>query len=138
MSSITNFGPLKAKLLCYGGTSVCCPDYDEDLPKIMERGVLMQGLPSKLMVGEPNQCHANACNLYESNLAAGIDVRIWTGYAISSDGIWRQHSWLKHYYTSRNGRKLEELVETTKRRLLYFGFELTPEEADEFCYNNYY
>src|SRR5258708_7764341 len=43
------------------------------------------------------------------------------GYALSKDGLWRQHSWL---VTPEGG-----LVETTVRRAAYFGAVLAPEEV---------
>lgn len=51
-----------------------------------------------------------------------------TGWALTNDdGIWRQHSWVKE-----SGR----IIETTAERDLYFGFELTPEEAKTFAAEN--
>jgi hypothetical protein len=51
-------------------------------------------------------------------------TRIVTGYALSSDGLWRQHSWAM----AGDGG----VVETTEERLLYFGYELTAAEAEIF------
>ena len=47
-----------------------------------------------------------------------------TGYALSDDGLWRQHSWL----IAKPGRRWT-VIETTCRRLLYYGVVLTEEEA---------
>jgi hypothetical protein len=70
----------------------------------------------------PSMCHGNALGLW---LASGGGVRVATGYALSDDGLWRQHSW-----ALVDGR----LVETTPcPRLRYFGFELSHAEAEEFA-----
>jgi len=42
---------------------------------------------------------------------------------LSPDGLWRQHSW------ATEGKKI---LETTKARSQYFGYLLTPAEAEEF------
>ena len=42
------------------------------------------------------------------------------GYALSGDGLWREHSWLLAD---------KAVVETTESRLLYHGFVRTDDEA---------
>ncbi len=51
-----------------------------------------------------------------------------TGYALSRDGVWRQHSWC---YTD-NG----VVVETTEKRVQYFGYVMTEDECDQFLFEN--
>jgi hypothetical protein len=44
-------------------------------------------------------------------------IRIAFGYALAPDGLWRQHSW---GVDAEDGR----IVETTVRRVCYYGFVL--------------
>lgn len=128
-----DFKRLHDILLSIGGYETCFPAIEEDMTKILERGYYRKGT-SKLMRGQPSQCHANACNLWEQN--QDKDVVICTGYALSQDGMWRQHSWLLHRYQTKTQHR-EQVIETTVKRVAYFGFEMTREEAIEFCNCNY-
>lgn len=87
-----------------------------------------------MMVGKPSQCHRNSCELWMNNRKQ-FQVNIATGYALSSDGLWRQHTWLIHRYQTRTQSRMR-LIETTEKRLGYFGFEMTAEEAMAFCSSN--
>lgn len=116
--------PLKAKLLALGGHAVILPAIEEDLAKILKRGKLTTG-KSLMRRGDASRCHANVANLWESN---GGRLKICTGYALSYDGAWRQHTW---------GLWEGKIVETTQKRIAYFGFRLFREEAREFAWNNY-
>lgn len=120
---------LHHKLLSFGGSETCFPIIEEDLTQILERGQLWFGDKIKMMKGEPSQCHANACELYQNNKKTH-EIAIATGYALSADGLWRQHSWL----VKRNVRSIN-IIETTAKRVLYFGFVMTECEAEEFCQN---
>lgn len=113
--------PLKKILLEIGGWSVCI-HHEPDLPKILTRGRKFPG-KSRTVRGEDSQCHSNVGNLYENNK----NFQICTGYGLTRDGMWRQHSW---------GLVQNTVIETTEKRIAYFGFVLTEEEAGEFCYWN--
>ena len=121
-------------LLHIGGTETVFPDMEEDMHNILCGGTLYAGKNAKLMKGRPSQCHANACELWLANRADN-DVSIATGYALSADGYWRQHSWLVHRYKTNTQRR-ERIIETTEKRLAYFGFEMDEGESKEFCENN--
>ena len=54
-------------------------------------------------------------------------VAIATGYALSDDGLWRQHTW---------GILRDGILETTEARIEYFGLLLQGERADEFAASN--
>lgn len=124
------FLALNKTLLSFGGHMVIFPDIEEDAKAILSRGYLRNG-QSKMMVGRPSQCHANTADLWEQN-KKDRDVSVCTGYALSQDGLWRQHSWLLHRYaTSCQSR--ERVIETTVKRLAYFGFEMTQQEAALFA-----
>lgn len=119
------------KLLSFGGYEACVPYRDEDVQSILERGQLWYGDHMTLMKGTPSQCHRNSCNLWAQNCADN-EVAIATGYALTNDGMWRQHSWLLH----RKSRSVR-VIETTTKRIAYFGFVMTDEEAEQFCSENF-
>ena len=114
---------LKLKLLNIGGFSAMVNANDPDLPKMVQHG---RRFPAKsiTMRGEPCRCHSNVAFLWEANMKK---VNICTGYALSKDGIWRCHSW--GWHGSRT-------IETTVKRVAYYGFILTNEEASEFFEQN--
>lgn len=108
--------PLKARLLAYGGHAVILHHHEPDLDKIMDRGVIADGANAMLILGEPRACHDNSLKL-----ALGYPkITLCTGYALSADGLWRQHSWCRDDW---------RLVETTESRVAYFGVALTEEET---------
>lgn len=120
---------LSKKLLSFGGEETVLPIIEEDLKNIMDRGVFLYGDKAKLKKGLPSQCHRNSCYLYEYENRNNFVIM--TGYALSNDGLWRQHSWC---YDGKNNT----IIETTEKRVAYFGFVMTPEEADDFCYDCLY
>jgi hypothetical protein len=116
--------PLKKTLLDIGGWSVCVPHVEPDLGKILERGRRFPGR-SKSMKGEPCRCHSNSAYCWDENREL---CRICTGYALSKDGMWRQHSWV---YTNDG-----KVVETTEKRVAYFGFVMDEQECERFLFDN--
>lgn len=66
--------------------------------------------------GAPCECHSNAALLWVAGQADAIGM----GWALSQDGLWRQHSWGVRYQ-KRGGL---EVLETTVKRLRYWGVEL--------------
>jgi len=118
------------KLLGFGGYEACLAYVEEDAGKLLYRGQLWYGDKVLLIKGEPVHCHGNTCDLWEQN-RKGHEVAIATGYGLSRDGLWRQHSWLMQRTT--RGVKV---VETTVKRIAYFGFVMTEDEAFGFCENN--
>lgn len=119
------------KIRSFGGHEVCMPHIEEDVDKLMSRGQLWYGDITRLMQGDPSQCHRNSCYLWEENIKEH-EVAIATGYALSKDGMWRQHSWLMH----RKHRSVE-IIETTEIRVAYFGYVMTCDEAILFCEGNF-
>ena len=133
VSEWRNFYALHQLLLSIGGHETCFPPAEEDIEAILKRGRFYPG-HSRMMVGKPSQCHRNSCELWLNNRRQ-FQVSIATGYALSTDGLWRQHTWLIHRYRTRTQSRLR-LIETTEKRLGYFGFEMTEEEAMAFCSSN--
>lgn len=132
-TELSDFRLLHDILIAIGGEETCFPDIEEDMTKILERGRFYKGT-SKMIKGRPSRCHENACLLWRRNHASH-DIHIATGYALSKDGMWRQHSWLVQRYSTAKQQRTR-IIETTKKRVAYFGFEMTEEEAERFCYYN--
>lgn len=105
---------LSERLLSFGGHAVCLPDIEEDYDAIMERGQLFYGKGTHFKKGRPSQCHKNSCLLWNANRE---NSSIATGYALSKDGIWRQHSWVVQPLTVKY-----RVWETTVARVAYYGF----------------
>jgi hypothetical protein len=116
---------LKTVLLRLGGDFLVAPPKpDQDVPMLLEQGFLTSG-PIKLKVMKSSSCHQNVAFLWTKR-KFGI-VGIATGYALSDDGLWRQHSW---------GILRDGVLETTQARQKYFGIVLQGERADFFVANN--
>ena len=112
--------PLRKKLLLLGGEEIV-PRDEPDLSKILKRGKVFKE-KSKLCIMKAISCHSNVAELYRDK-----GYKIATGYALSNDGLWRQHSWS---IDNKN------IIETTKKRKKYFGFILTDEEVQKFLLFN--
>lgn len=119
---------LKDRLLTFGGESACMDLYDEDYEKIMERGQFFYGDHARMKKGYPSRCHMNSSLMWNANRG---QCQICTGYALSEDGLWRQHSWVVQPLTVKY-----RIWETTEKRIAYFGFIMTDEECQEFYENN--
>lgn len=116
---------LKSILLRIGGVFlVAPPKVDGDVPALLESGFLTRG-PITLQIMKSSSWHQNVAALWKSK-KAGV-VAIATGYALSEDGLWRQHTW---------GILRDGILETTEARLEYFGLVLQGERADEFAARN--
>lgn len=129
---------LRDRLLSFGGTEVCMPIQDEDIADILEHGQLWWGDRTQFMKGTPSRCHENASLLYSANETRNrpgstyhMNITIATGYALSKDGLWRQHSWC----LKRTTRSVA-VVETTVKGLLYYGVAMTEKNAEQFEYDN--
>jgi hypothetical protein len=129
-SEITHLEPLKLKLLEIGGWAVILPIVEEDLEKLLSRG---RKFPGKSITkrGENCRCHSNSCLLWEANQDK---LLISTGYALSDDGIWRQHTWC--VWKPEGRQRSFKVVETTEKRVQYFGYIMSEEECQVFCDEN--
>lgn len=119
---------LRDKLLSFGGDAVCLPKYEEDLLSIMEHGQLWYGDRITMMKGDSSQCHRNSALCWHENRDKTCIV---TGYALTADGLWRQHSWLSWLKPRKN-----RIIETTLKRIAYFGVAMTVEECQWFVWDN--
>lgn len=127
---LEKFKLLKEKLLSLGGNNVK-ETYEEDVDKLLSNGILFDG-KSKLVKMRQSNCHTNCAIFYQnySKEHSKEAIKIVTGWALSTDQTWYQHSWL---YLTKN----KIIIETTLKRIMYFGFILNDEETSEFCFNNY-
>lgn len=116
---------LRAMLLGIGGVELVAPSgFDSDVPRLIGSGLEMAGL-ERFEFMEASACHENVARLWIAK-HRGL-VGIGTGYALSDDGLWRQHSW----GIRRNG-----ILETTRERVRYFGRALQRRDADLFAASN--
>lgn len=115
--------PLVERLENRTRSKVCLSMFDDkEVPRLM-LGKFYKGYATKKVRGRPSECHSNTSTLF---LRGKIDA-IVTGFALSSDLVWRSHTW---------GRKGKVLIETTTPRIMYYGYELTGDAAETFVYEN--
>ena len=112
--------PLWERLSERDGVAAVLPVVEDDAKELLAHGVFASGSDVKMVSGRVGQCHSNAAALY---VARPECTRLVTGYALSDDGIWRQHSWAE-----RHGR----ILETTLERTCYFGVVLEGDRLDDF------
>jgi hypothetical protein len=109
-------------LLRIGGAALVPPPWpDPDVCELIQSGFVSAG-PIRLRAGRPNCCHENLAAMWGK--PRSLLVALGTGYALSPDGLWRQHSW---------GVLREGIIETTVVRTKYFGILLQGERADQFA-----
>lgn len=127
--------PLKVrdKLLGFAGHEACMQFEPDDGENILNRGQFFLGYNAnnqKKYKGKPCRCHENSSLLWDAN-SDNKDCHICTGYALSKDGCWRQHSWVvienPCSYT---------VFETTEPRVAYYGFIMSHDECIEFYNQN--
>lgn len=115
---------VRDRLLRFGGESVCMTFEEPDADNILRYGQLWHGYGVIKKCGTANRCHGNAL---EIALKGKGRFRFCTGYALSDDGMWRQHSWC----LEKRPRSLK-IIETTEPSVLYFGFVLNDKEMIDF------
>lgn len=120
--------PLEQLLLTHGGTLLAYR-HEPDLKILLQRGEVFAE-PAELVPGEPDRCHPNVARFWSEHRDA---CAIVTGYALSEEGWWRQHSWLLRRQVAPG---VARFVEATISRLKYFGVILTKAEAEHFVQVN--
>lgn len=116
---------LRERLLAVGGQAVSFGGTEPDLALILARGTFSCG-PVRQHPMDPRQCHRNVAHLWREQRTW---LQIATGYAFGESGVWVSHSWLVEA-----GAEEPALIETTTRRLGYFGALLTFGEAEVFSF----
>ena len=127
-----NFKYLSDKLLSFGGDKVH-EVYEEDLDKLITRGVLFKPNKVRVVKMRVSKCHENsACFWGNYTNEHGTDnLKIATGWVLAENDVWYQHTWLYQ-------PKTNDIIETTHKRQQYFGFLLTDGEAYDFYDENYF
>jgi hypothetical protein len=113
---------LKDRLLSIGGDWVALQP-EPDLEILLKEGQLFK----RKVIIKPMaicQCHKNCAKLWGENPKT---YKIITGWALSADGIWRQHTWLL---------KKAAILETTSHRVAYYGYVLNARTANNFWLAN--
>lgn len=112
---------LEALLLPHGGRHAVPPmQPDQLVVPLVKEGAVHDGSSAVQDTDHEHDCHRNVANLWRHQRCDAIG----TGYALSDDGLWREHSW-----AVRSG----QIVETTVPRLTYFGIVMTGEKATWFA-----
>jgi len=113
---------LNDRLLSLGGDWVALQP-EPDLELLLKEGQLFNG---KVFVKSMAvcQCHKNCAKLWGDNPKT---YNIATGWALSADGIWRQHTWLL---------KKTVILETTSPQVAYYGYVLDERTANNFWLEN--
>lgn len=116
---------LTQKLLSIGGKTVKLGlDTVEEQKRMLFDGHVYNE-KINFVSGEPNKCHRNIAGKYRTSSKHGL--KIISGYALVNNE-WLQHSW---------GYNKNGIIETTKIKFdSYYGYELTAEESEEFCFSN--
>jgi hypothetical protein len=116
---------LSQAILVHGGEAVVPPldPLERSFAEMLIADGEPQGPRARKAGGDRSDCHRNTARLLRAGKAAGIG----TGYALSDDGLWRQHTW---------GLGSDGVVlETTVRREQYWGLQFRGEQATYFADN---
>jgi hypothetical protein len=116
---------LRGLLLGLGGIHlVAPPGPDAALPLMIDAGFVMAG-PVVRRTMRKSECHRNVAEIWAEKQHELVGIG--TGYSLSADGLWRQHTW---------GLRREGILETTVSRVKYFGILLLHGDADSFARAN--
>ena len=116
---------LRGLLLGLGGIHLVAPQSpDADLPAVIDAGFVMAG-PVVRRTMMKSESHRNVAEIWAEKRHELVGIG--TGYSLSDDGLWRQHSW---------GLRREGILETTVSRVKYFGVLLQHGDADSFVMAN--
>lgn len=117
---------LPGLLLPYGGTGVVwVPVAGYLVERLLGDPQVHDGSGARLALGAPSQCHTNVAE----RIIEHPGETIHTGWALSDDGLWRNHSWT----VTEDGT----VVETTVERIRYVGAALDAVETLIFASNEW-
>ena len=122
IEEIPRFQELNKLLNTFESNSIVLPMFNtkNEVNNIIDRGKIF-GSTDLFMLGRQSQCHSNSAALYLARKDFE-DIKIMTGFALSEDGLWRFHSWC-----ILDNMKI---IETTEKRLAYFGYILNENIVD--------
>ena len=113
---------LRRRLLSLGGVElVAPPTTDPGLSLIIEHGRIKRG-PIKCIPMSSSEGQKNIATYWMTDRVGVVGIGI--GYALSDDGLWRQHFW---------GVRRRGILETTTKREQYFGVTICAAEAAVFA-----
>jgi hypothetical protein len=97
---------LRQVLLGIGGVELVAPpgDVDTNVPILLAEGRIMGGLTTFIEMQASN-CHANVARLWVQRYRDMVGL--CSGYALSDDGLWRQHSWGSDARWDRRNHRIE-------------------------------
>jgi hypothetical protein len=113
-------------ILASGGTAVVPPMAPDAMVHLLiKHGAIRVPSRVKFQRGERGGCHVNSARIFlglkwKQAKADGIG----TGYALSPDGLWREHSW---------AMAGDVIIETTVLREKYWGVILRDEVARDWA-----
>lgn len=98
---------------------VAMPTNDSLFSLIKMDSIFIPSIDKKNLIMKHNMqrsgCHDNCDELFKKDKTKSCNI--YTGYGLSDDGLWRNHSWLVD--------KNNNIIETTCERLIYFGYKMT-------------
>ena len=97
-----------------------------DVERLFRDGIVRDGKDFILRGKKGSSCHENS----ERLALADDNIDIYTGLALSDDGMWRVHTWV---YDNKKGK----FIETTVKREKYFGYKLNEGEREDFIFQNW-
>jgi len=116
------------------GEAAIIAEQESDMDELLLRAFFFLGTDIAYVEGAESRCHMNSALFWLNNVEF---CDLMTGYALSDDSIWRQHSWCLLHKDPASEEDISPcIVETTVKRLLYFGFKLSPSEASSFFAGN--
>lgn len=104
---------LRTRLLKLGGMEIVFFFEIPHLSRLLADGVVWPSDGRSFVKGQRSDCHENSFK-YATTHKNCIAV---TGFALSDDGLWREHSWVWNKNKNR-------ILETTVKREIYFGLAL--------------
>jgi hypothetical protein len=109
-------------ILEHGGVCIILEPRDPQLSILCERGEVFGVKNRKSTRRKSCNCHQNSAQLWDDYKPL---LEIVTGYALTNDGLWRQHTWCRRVEDGK-------IFETTVARDLYYGVRLTQKESKAF------
>jgi hypothetical protein len=108
------FYAMEKLLVSKGGAAVVpMPEELDSIQALLAHAEYERPLHVRTHILRKSACHANSAKLWAESLG---QEKIWSGYALSMDGLWRQHSW---------ARDERGIIETTEIRVAYYGVEMS-------------
>lgn len=129
---VYKFEDLSNILLKEGGEEVHSV-FEEDLYKLIENGDFYDpdDYRYEIITMKQSKCHTN-CSLFYQNFIeenSEDEISLMTGWALSENNIWYQHSWIWLHYD-------DIIIETTEPRKLYYGIQLKYSDLGDFLSDN--